>query len=90
MRRVLFLGVIALGLGGAGCAGDRQSTDTSAQQSVAPDVTNPNQLPGRAQARGLFDNQVPSQQPFGMPGQGIPQTSFQRYDQQMYRGSFGP
>ena len=90
MRRLLFLGVIALGLAGAGCAGDRQSTDTSAQKTVAPDVSNPNQLPGRAQARGLFDNQMPSQQPFGMPGQGMPQTGFQRMDQQMYRGSFGP
>jgi hypothetical protein len=89
MRRLLFLGGIALGLAGAGCATDRQSSDTTAQKSVVPDVTNPNQLPGRAQARGMFDNQVPTQQPFGMPGQGMPQTPFQRMDQQMYRG-FGP
>ena len=89
MRRLLFLGVMALGLAGAGCAGDRQSTDTGTQNTVTPDLANPNQLQGRAQARGLFDNQVPSQQPLGMPGQGIPQTSFQRFDQQMFRGSFG-
>ena len=89
MRRLLFLGVMALGLAGAGCATDRQSSDTSAQKTVAPDVSNPNQLPGRARAGGMFDNQMPSQSPFGTPGQGMPQTGFQRYSQQMYRG-FGP
>ena len=89
MRRLLFLGAMALGFAGAGCATDRQSSDTSAPKSVAPDVTNPTQLPGRASAGGLFDNQAPSQSPFGMPGQGVQQSSFQRYDQRMYR-SFGP
>ncbi len=90
MRRLLFVGVMALGLAGMGCATSQQSSTAGGTQKVnAPELTNANRLEGRAKANGLFDNQMATQNPGFAPMQGVPQTAFQRMDNRMYNGNFG-
>lgn len=94
MRRLLFVGVMALGLAGMGCATGSQSSTAGGTQKVnAPELANPTQLQGRAKAQGWLDNQVSTQNPLAptqgpMPATGMPQTGFQRIDNRMYNGTF--
>lgn len=95
MRRLLFVGVMALGLAGLGCAtGSQSSTSGSTRKFQAPDLTNPTQLQGRNKAQGFLDNQVATQSPMTptqgpMPVQAMPQTGYQRMENQMYGRTFG-
>jgi hypothetical protein len=88
------LGVLCVGLAGAGCATDRQSstaTDAAAPKDATPDLMNANRLQGRNRTPGPFDNQgAPGYDPITSPQQGVPMTGFQSMQQRMNRPYMGP